>query len=791
MTLGVEQQTPTVSRIFEAADLDDLQNSAILGRGGIGVLYRDPFDPSRCVKVFSRPISAPVATRLRRLTEVIRWARPSDLSIFTSRFAWPLELYEVDGEVRAYSMPLAPDSVYFELIVANRPRREPLSAKYLMDAAYWTGAAIGSAKPDLDWDARLEVALDIAQCLGVLHEHGLCYGDISGNNLAVVCGTRPSVFFFDADSITTPQIRGDEPLYSPDWETPGISDPIAIDRSRFALMVLRLALEQPSVVPSESVGSAAGGLLPASVFAPLDECYRSGSSEAFVELLDALRALRSDEARAAAIADSQASGYARWVVHAIGSAPRENEIEVLAAATGQVEVESEIDAASGPAYRSLIRAHRYRFSSFDLDTGPRLELRTPPESTEDLRELIFDAAFDDMISHHAVVGFGHLESDPWLTRALERSLVEVPVSEPVVHASPGRAEIIMSWPAEAYVNTAELTVDTDRAKRQVSIDRPSGLNGSTLRQLSAPDGVDGTLHLRFGSRSPSGMVVLSPHTVQTALRVPAVPAAIPVVKRSKTTARSPSMAPAPSAGRMIDVFDPVEHARQLERERLERRRTRSRRIMAAAAAAVVLAAAGVIGTRLLSTTDEVEVSAFEAPLVVNVTQAGLRVELRDVPENADTAVLEVQRDAQTWERVFAQQLRSDGPVEVLNLPDIAGSIKAMRVSYRDGFGDVAPPVVWPDPAVNGFDSIPQTWQRGGEYFITWERRAEHGDEVVYQTRWFDPERGVWVTEIVDRAVSDLLSVESDGRVRFGVRVLRDTAAPGPYVYAATRPFESN
>lgn len=790
MTLGVEDQTPPVVRVFEAADLPELGNAPVIGRGGIGVLYRDPFDSGRCIKVFSRPISAPVADRLRRLTEVIRWARPSDLSIFTSRFAWPLELYELDGEVRAYSMPLAPDSVYFELTVANRSRREPLSVKYLMDATYWTGAAIGSAKPELEWDARLDVVLDVAHCLGVLHEHGLCYGDISGNNLAVVRGQRPSAFFFDADSITTPQIRGDEPLYSPDWETPGISDPIAIDRSRFALMVLRLALEQPSVVPSESLRSTASVVLPTPVFPLVSECFASGSAEVFAELLDALRALRSDEARAAAIAEARASGYARWVVHAIGSARREDDIEPLAAAVGQVEVETEIDGATGPRYRSLIRAHRYRFSAFKLDIGPRLELRNPPESNDDLRELIFDAAFDDMISHHAVAGFGHLEGDPWLVRALERSLVEVPVLAPVVHAGTGRAEIIMSWPAETYVNTAELTVETDRGSRVISIDRPSGLNGSTLRQLNAPDGVDGTLYLRFGSRSPAGSVVLSPQAVTSALRVPAVPAPARVVKRSGTTAAAPSMAPPPSAVGMIDVFDPVEHARQIERERRERRRQRRRRIVMSAAAAVVVVIAGVVAVRVLSTPDEVEVSAFEAPLVVNVTPVGLRVELRDPPENANIAVLEVQRNDRTWEPVATRQLRRDGPVEVLNLSDVAGSVRAMRVTYRNGFGDLAAPVVWPDPAVNGFESAPQAWQRGDEYFVTWVQSAPQ-DDISYQTRWFDPTQRVWVTEIGERAVSDLLSIESNGRIRFGVRVLRDGEIPGPYVYAPTQPFVQN
>lgn len=522
------------------------------------------------------------ARSLIRLAEIARWARPSDVQQLVTRFAWPIEIFGDEDGVHGYTMPLAPNSCYFELTVAKRTKRETLQIKFLTDDSYWRSAAVTGPKPNVSYQDRLEIAIDCLDSMEVLHRHGLAYGDISGNNIVARMDARPGVFFFDADSITTVDLRNASPLVSPGWETPEGLDPLSIDRSRFAILVFRLLVEQPNAKPDWDTID----LLPPNdknVFGPsLVRCYFAGLEADFMNLAKLMRDVREDARDQRALQGALDNGFARWVLREKAEAKTAQDRRIVTWAEAQLAFESDVDIAVGLEYRKLLRRNKLMRNEFVLDVRPRIELSKTPSTSEELHQLIYDALFVEITSHFSSAGLGRLETDPWLERAIQHAHYEVG-SEPVTYVTRlGEADIKFSWPVLPFVNCAKLMIESSGHRQELTL-RRSEAGEAPLRLVKAPNGANCRVVLSLGSESPSGLRVYCPPKDDVKFSIPAIPA--PVIPNRSQGGSLGQGGPHGQGAPVFDFVDPVEE----ERKRLEViRLTKIKRIKIAAASVVAI-----------------------------------------------------------------------------------------------------------------------------------------------------------------------------------------------------------
>jgi hypothetical protein len=560
--------------------LPPIDPSAKINSGAFGTLYRDPRNPAHCIKVLKDPMLGEEARSLIRLAEIARWARPSDVEQLVTRFAWPIEIFGDDDAVHGYTMPLAPNSCYFELTVAKRTKRETLQIKFLTDDSYWRSAAVTGPKPNVSYQDRLEIAIDCLDSMEVLHRHGLAYGDISGNNIVARMDARPGVFFFDADSITTVDLRNASPLVSPGWETPEGLDPLAIDRSRFAILVFRLLVEQPNAKPDwETIE-----LLPPNdknVFGEaLVRCYFTGLENEFMNLAKLMRDVREDARDQRALQAALDNGFARWVLREKAEAKTAQDRRIVTWAEAQLAFEIEVDDAVGLEYRKLLRRNKLMRNEFVLDVRPRIELSKTPSTSEELHQLIYDALFVEITSHFSSAGLGKLETDPWLERAIQHAHYEVG-SEPVSYVTRlGEADIKFSWPVLPFVNCAKLTIESSGHRQELTL-RRSEAGEAPLRLVKAPNGANCRVVLSLGSESPSGLRIYCPPKDPVNFSIPAIPT--PVVPNRSQGGSLGQGAPHGQGAPVFDFVDPVEE----ERKRLEAIRIKKTKRIKVFAAAVV------------------------------------------------------------------------------------------------------------------------------------------------------------------------------------------------------------
>ena len=550
-----------------------LDPAAAFARGGFGAVFEDPRDASKCIKVLNEPLTPEASRQLTRLIDVVRWAKPSDVEIFTTRFAWPVEAFGEPDAIAGFAMQRAPSSTEFDLKSVGRTERKTLRAQYLMNQAYWRGIAVQSEQPDVDLGGRIEVLLDLAAALTVLHESGLSYGDVSSNNVAVNLTSTPQVFLFDADSILTVSERAANPIHTPDWQVGDRLDPIETDRARFALFATRLFAQVPKLTPDGYIDE----LLPEGIVVlrpALEELHRAGSVDSFDALCDGLRQRRSSSAGRNAFDRAVESQFARRViserVHAVTPADQ----KMVAFAENQLLYEVAYARMSGKQRRhSLVRESLNR-AGFALDVPPVIRLSEPPKTQEELKDLVHLAMFEDIAGHLVNEGLGTLEQHGWLARAVEHALVEANDAELQVKTDRGRLTVRAWWPADPIVNLMKLTITSGDLDYEAEM-RRGDASHQMEREVVIDLGGDVTVALRAGSESPSGTVVWDPDQTSGTHRV------APLVEPS-----SQRPLPPPTARATIGVvLDPValrerEILERLEHERLEtaRKRRNARRL---------------------------------------------------------------------------------------------------------------------------------------------------------------------------------------------------------------------
>lgn len=579
-----------VSGVSATNQLPTFAKSSLIGDGGFGRLYVDPRDTSNCIKVLKKPLTGVEFEHFRLLVDVQRWARPSTREFLLSRFAWPIEIFTRGDSMIAYAMPLAPDESYFELTAANRTERKPLQLKYLTDDDYWRSAAISSEKPKVSADGRLDILVEIHDALTLLHGLGFSYGDLSSNNLVARLPADDSVagvFFFDADSITPFAFREATPLISAGFETPIGLDAASIDRSRFAVLVLRMLTERPSVMPGMAPSlfqpSTVDSDIVMSVNPLIDRCYASGSEDAFEHLGIALRQGRSQERQVRAFVEAIASGWACRVLAEAPSARNKRDLAVLDQARAQDAFEERIEGASGDELRKLIRRHGYLRGQWRLDVVPRLGLGVPPRSEAELVDLIYDAMFEEIALHLVQSDLGDIARHPLMARSIEHAIAIAPQPSGSIEVRPGEATLRMAWPAAPYVNSIRLQVTSGGQSYDQWLDRSSP---ELERVITAPRGADLRVVITAGVRSSAGFRVAGQSAMALSATVP--PAPVPVVARRNRAIGSGIASGIPPMASIVSVVDPVE---QREQQRVAKRRHR-RRVLLASGAPVLLTAIG-------------------------------------------------------------------------------------------------------------------------------------------------------------------------------------------------------
>ena len=569
-----------------------LDPQTIIGRGGFGELFPDPRDNTRCIKVLKNPLTGLSAAGIIRLVNVLKWACPSDALILTTRFAWPVEVFGTSDAVVGFTMPRSPSSTRFSLTAGRRTSEQDLQAKYLMDDGYWRSAAISSPKPAFSTGDRIEIFLDLAYSVVVLHRNGLSYGDISSNNIAIRAEETPGVFLFDADSIVPVKERAASPLLSPGWEVGDALDPLEIDRARMALFALRLFVEQPTATTTPDSLAAVEALLSSGVSHTIENAFASGGDREFDDLLKALRA-RRDPARARSAFDAAVdSRFAKWVIRESEHATHAADHRLVDEAANQLLVEHAIASVAGHRRRSKISRDKLSRSSFLLDLPPVISLPNPPKTEAALKELVYEAMFEEVASHLVSEGLGTLDSHSWTSRAVQRALVEGEDPQLQVTHSIGHASVRVWWPVDQFVNVAKLLISYPGGVSESEL-RRGDAESQMIRELTLPFGGRVKVEVTAGSVSPSNVTIWSDRSVGHEVTVAPLPSPDrPVVSTLEgSSTQSASVA---------TVFDPEAERQRLLLERLERERDeevarRQRRRKRSLTAASVLAVLGLGG----------------------------------------------------------------------------------------------------------------------------------------------------------------------------------------------------
>jgi hypothetical protein len=643
-----------------------LDASSKISHGGFGSIFVDPRDKNTCIKIFNTPLSGESAETLLSLTAIRSWARPSDAELLTSRFAWPIDVFGENGLIHGYSMPLAPQTCYFDLTVVRKETRQPLQLKYLFDGPYWQSAAIRSTKPEASVQDRIEMAIDAVDSVNALHSYGLSYGDVSGNNIVARLADEPGVFFFDVDSIAPTELRSQSPLRSPGWETPEDLGPQEIDRSRLAILIVRLLSEDLNAWPDRDSPSLLEPSSAKVLAKNLGHCYEKGDSRSFQQLTSTLRSLRSSDRSRRAVDAARRSGFARRVVLEAGGARTNDMTQLRATAEEQVQIERALEETRGFERRRMERRLNVVNSSFRLDVLPITATLTPLRTLEELRELIFEACFDEIGLQFSTRGLGALENSSIASRAIERALIEVGPENLVVQPGQGEASLSFQWPGSALVNTAELTISIGQDRQRHLLSRSD--EGSLFRQvLRVPKGGRGRASLTLCAQSPSGTRVQSPLSMETEFRIPPNPT--PVSPRPTPQSRPSRVVVPPSAYHLVDL-------EAEERERLAalayRRRRKRKQLLLAGTSTLVLA--GTAATFLLWGRETPE--SPQATIGIDDSIAGiiardsvLYIETTTLGIVADEAMLYISSNGVKWvwvEKVALQETLTT--VDLSNLP---------------------------------------------------------------------------------------------------------------------------
>lgn len=503
-----------------------------------------------------------------RFAAVDQWARPSDAKLMKSSFAWPLEVFGEVGRIQAFTMDTAPEDAHFELRLKNGNKsRRLLQLDFLIDPRYFSSNAIdASSAVVFSLQDRIELAIDICDSIMALHRYGLVYQDISSKNIVARQSNPRTCFILDADSITTPQGATAKPIGSPTWEVPPGLDPLAVDRARLALMVLRLIVQGHSVRPDTGCPELERRGYTA-LSTALRKTFETGEQSAADAMVKELRLLRDEQHADDAFTRAVHSRVARRIVQEGLSVRSVNHINLIAAARLHVDREMALEAAELREQRKLLQSLRNQ-NSFSIDVLANVGLMPLPRTFDELHELAYNSYFADVAQHLVRTGLPSLMSSPVMASIADRAIVEAEVGKISSSITPGRGTLRIDWPKTDFVTAAEIRLIVGGVQQSVETVKRAPSDVFMKREIRAESGGTVTACVRFGISTLQGEVLLQHSTaLQTDVVIPAVP--IPAVASTKRSGSVP----------MIDLVDPVEEARLAEIERLSRRKKKRNRVL--------------------------------------------------------------------------------------------------------------------------------------------------------------------------------------------------------------------
>ena len=214
--------TPVIQR----HDLGPPGSLTELGRGGEGVVFDVTARPGTVFKEYL-PRTGLVLRRdaLERLVALPARMSASDQRVLASRTAWPTALVIDGARLAGYLMPRIPDIYWRTHGARHDPRHVVCDWNFLAYRQQWSGSeAIVSDVPRATGRQALELVMDLARTMRILHRYDLVMGDVSGRNLLWTDKPEPRVFVIDCDAFRP---EGGDAVCpskeSPEWDDPEVS----------------------------------------------------------------------------------------------------------------------------------------------------------------------------------------------------------------------------------------------------------------------------------------------------------------------------------------------------------------------------------------------------------------------------------------------------------------------------------------------------------------------------------------------------------------------------------------
>lgn len=213
----------TMSSAVQFSSLGNPIHFKELGAGGEGRVFAIPGRADVVYKEFlDISTTSPGLQALERLIEVRDSWTVDETSWMTERSVWPQVAVMHGARLRGFLMARIPTNFYRKHGIRTNPRVVPCEWNYLaLRDRFRTNPNIFSEVPNPDVFGVIELLLDLAKTIELLHQHQIVLGDLSGRNL--LWTDRPSyrVLVIDNDGFRFIGTGGiASPKQSPDWDDP-------------------------------------------------------------------------------------------------------------------------------------------------------------------------------------------------------------------------------------------------------------------------------------------------------------------------------------------------------------------------------------------------------------------------------------------------------------------------------------------------------------------------------------------------------------------------------------------